>query len=312
MKEYKKIMITGGTGMVGQSFKNIKTHHNLIAVGRKDADLTNYKETMSLIYNYKPDWIVNLAAKVGGVKGNTNYISNFYEENIRINTNVLSAAANCNIKKVVSLLSTCVYPDNASYPLTEEQIHLGEPHASNFGYAYAKRMLDVHSRAIRKQYGLNYITAIPNNLYGPNDYFDLDKSHVIPAIIRKIYESKLKNSTPTFWGSGQALREFTFSEDVARALLLVLEEYNEETPINIGKTKEISIKSVVAKICKILGYDGKIYWDTNQPEGQYRKPSCNKKFMNICNNFEYTSLDNGLKLTCEWFVNNYPNIRGVR
>lgn len=312
MKTNKKIMITGGTGMVGQSFKEINTHHNLIIVGRKDADLSDYKATKNMIKKYKPDWIINLAAKVGGVKGNTNFISNFYEDNIRINTNVLSAAANCNIEKVVSLLSTCIYPDNASYPLTEDQIHLGEPHSSNFGYAYAKRMLDVHSRTIRKQYGLNYITAVPNNLYGPNDYFDLENSHVIPAIIRKIYESKLKNSIPTFWGSGNPLREFTFSEDISKALICVLEKYNEATPINIGKTEEISIKVVVEKVCKILKYNGKINWNLNQPEGQYRKPSCNKKFMNICNNFEYTSLDKGLKLTCDWFVNNYPNVRGIK
>ena len=209
-------------------------------------------------------------------------------------------------------MSTCIYPDNASHPLTEDQIHSGEPHPSNFGYAYAKRMLDVHSRTIRKQHGLNYITAIPNNLYGPNDYFDLENCHVIPAIIRKIYEAKLKNLIPTFWGTGNPLREFTFSEDISKALILSLELYNEKTPINIGKTEEISIKTIVKKICKILKYDGRINWDINQPEGQYRKPSCNKKFMNICNDFEYTSLDDGLKLTCDWFVNNYPNIRGVK
>ena len=168
-----KVLITGGSGLVGSSFKNIDTNNQLILVGSSDADLKNRKETENLIAKNQPDAIIHLAAKVGGVKGNSDFVADFFHENVLINTNVLNSARQFRVPKVVSLLSTCIYPDNPTYPLSEDQIHNGEPHPSNFGYAYAKRMLEIHSRAIRLQYGLNYITAVPNNIYGIKDNFDL-------------------------------------------------------------------------------------------------------------------------------------------
>ena len=258
-----------------------------------------------------PDAIIHLAAKVGGIKGNSDNISDFFHDNIMINTNVLQAAKNKKVKKVLSLLSTCVYPDKVTYPITENQIHNGEPHSSNFGYAYAKRMLEVQSRAIRSQYGLEYITAIPNNLYGLNDNFDLVNGHVIPAIIRKIYESKSSGIPPVFWGSGRPLREFTYSDDVAKALLSLIEKYSGSDPVNIGKTGEVSIRTVVREVCNILNYTGEVVWDEKKPEGQYRKPSSNDNFLKICPNFEYTSLNTGLRETCRWFVEEYPRVRGI-
>ena len=310
-KKQKKILITGGTGMVGSAFKAIKTNHELILVGSSDYDLKITDQVKTMLKRVNPDAIIHLAAKVGGVKGNKDYISDFFYDNILINTNLLNEARIAKIKKVVSLLSTCIYPDKPIYPLTEDQIHNGEPHQSNFGYAYAKRMLEVQSRAIRMQYGLNYTTAVPNNIYGEFDNFDLENGHVIPAIIRKIWEAKHKNKTPTCWGSGNPLREFTYSKDIARALMLILENYDDALPVNIGCTGESSIKEIVHKICKLLNYDGEINWDIEKPEGQYRKPSLNKKFLKTFNDFKYTSLDDGLKKTCEWFSLNYPNIRGM-
>lgn len=297
--------------MVGSAFKNIETSHEFILCGSGHYDLRKKQNVDDMISDLQPDAIIHLAAKVGGVKGNTDYISDFYHDNMLINLNVLNSAKNFNIPKVISLLSTCVYPDNPSYPLTEDQIHNGHPHQSNFGYAYAKRMLDIHSRAIRQQYGLKYITAIPNNIYGPNDNFDLENCHVIPAIIRKIYEAKLSKNKPVFWGTGYPLREFTYSQDVAHALMFLLGNYDKSLPINIGKTEEISICDIVLKIAEILNYDGEIIWDEKMPEGQYRKPSSNKRFLNICNDFSYTSLDDGLKNTCDWFIEKYPNIKGI-
>jgi GDP-L-fucose synthase len=198
------------------------------------------------------------------------------------------------------------------YPLTEDQIHNGEPHRSNFGYAYAKRMLEVYSRAIRSLYGLKYITAVPNNIYGPKDNFDLENSHVIPAMIRKFYEAKIKNTDVVLWGTGEPLREFTYSTDIARALLLLLENYEGQSPINIGTTREFSIKEVSEVISREIGFKGKIIWDTNMPTGQLKKPSSNKKFLDMFPNFCYTDAETGLKKTCKWFIDNYPNIRGVR
>tara|TARA_R110002072_G_scaffold113506_2_gene243063 strand:+ start:6808 stop:7731 length:924 start_codon:yes stop_codon:yes gene_type:complete len=306
-----KVLITGGSGLVGSSFKNIDTNNQLILVGSSDADLKNRKETENLIAKNQPDAIIHLAAKVGGVKGNSDFVADFFHENVLINTNVLNSARQFRVPKVVSLLSTCIYPDNPTYPLSEDQIHNGEPHPSNFGYAYAKRMLEIHSRAIRLQYGLNYITAVPNNIYGIKDNFDLENGHVIPSLIRKFYEAKLKKTDVILWGSGAPLREFTYSKDIAKALIFLLENYEGKAPINIGSTREASIKNVSKMISKEMNYAGRIIWDTEKPEGQFKKPSSNKKFLDIYPDFVYTELETGLKETISWFTDNYPNIRGL-
>ena len=306
-----KILVTGGTGMVGSAFKNIDTNHELVLVGSADYNLTWPFHAESMLIDHKPDAIIHLAARVGGVKGNSDYVADFFYENILMNTNLLRSAQKHNVAKVVSLLSTCIYPDNPTYPLTEDQIHNGEPHQSNFGYAYAKRMLDVHSRALRQQYGLNYVTAVPNNIYGKNDNFDLENGHVIPAIIRKIHESNVNGNIPTFWGTGRPLREFTYSDDVARILLWMVENYDSPNPLNIGNPGDISIYNLVWKIQTLLGSKTKSTWNDRMPEGQYKKPSSNEVFKSLWPNFEYTSIDDGLKSTTEWFLKEYPNVRGV-
>lgn len=307
-----KVLITGGTGMVGSAFRDIETDHELILLGSKDCDLMNYDQTFKMFAYYKPNAVIHLAAKVGGVKGNYDYVADYFHENIMMNTNVLDISRRFRIDKVVSLLSTCVYPDNPTYPLTEDQIHNGEPHESNFGYAYAKRMLEVYSRAIRSQYGLNYITAVPNNIYGPKDNFDLENGHVIPAMIRKFYEAKNNNTDVTLWGSGKPLREFTYSKDITKALLFLLDNYEDQSPINIGTIREVSIKKVSEIISKEIGFVGNVIWDTSKPEGQLKKPSSNKKFLDMCPNLCYTELEKGLEQTCKWFINNYPNVRGIK
>jgi GDP-L-fucose synthase len=306
-----KVLITGGTGMVGSAFNSIVTEHELVLVGSADCDLRCINDCRCMVSDNQPDAIIHLAAKVGGVKGNTDYVADFFRDNIAINTNTLQSAVEFKVPKVLSLLSTCIYPDCPTYPLTEDQIHNGEPHQSNFGYAYAKRMLEVHSRAIRNQYGLKYITAVPNNIYGPKDNFDLDNGHVIPAMIRKLHEAKEANSDVELWGSGRPLREFTCSIDIAKALLFLLENYEGQSPINIGSTREVSIKKVSEIISKEIGFEGNVLWNTTMPEGQLKKPSSNQKFLDICPNFCYTDLECGLKDTISWFKNNYPNVRGL-
>ena len=307
-----KVLVTGGTGMLGSAFKRAKTSHQIISVGSKDYDLRDQRAASYMISDHTPDAIIHLAARVGGVKGNTDYVANFYHDNILINTNVLDAAQSFGVPKVLSLLSTCIYPDQCTYPLTENQIHSGAPHVSNFGYAYAKRMLDVHSKAIRQQYGLKYITAVPNNLYGPNDNFDLDNGHVIPAIIRKSNEAKQLGKEMVLWGSGRPLREFTYSLDIAEILLFLIENYDDPEPINIGNTSEVSIHDVANMICQEIGYGDDILWDFSKPEGQHRKPSDNSKLLQLGWKKEnYTPLYRGIKMTCRWFLKNYPNVRGV-
>jgi len=298
--------------MLGTAFKEAETEHDLILVSSKDGDLRDFQSTRLLFVEHKPDAVIHLAAKVGGIKANTDSMSDFYTDNIQINTNVLKCAGQFGVKKAVSLLSTCVYPDNADYPLTEDQIHDGRPHSSNFGYAYAKRMLDVQSRAMRQQYGCNFITAIPNNLFGPNDNYDLENSHVIPAIMRKMHEAKLNNENVVLWGDGSPLREFTYSKDLADILLFLLGHYDKPVPINIGNTQEYSIKKVAEIIAEIVGFNGEIVWDISRPMGQHRKPSDNSRLIELGWRQEnYTNLRKALTETYKWVILSYPSLRGI-
>ena len=309
----KKILVTGGTGMVGKGFHELDTEYDFTFVGSSDYNLLSAAQTDNMLNDTEPDAIIHLAARVGGVKSNSEYIADFYKDNILMNTNLLDSSRRFGIKKVVSLLSTCVYPDEAKYPLTPEQFHNGRPHKSNFGYAYAKRMLDVYSRALRQQYGCNYICAVPNNLYGLHDNFHLEDGHVIPAIIRKIHNAKVTGTPPTFWGTGENLREFTYAADISKILLFLMEKYDDETPVNIGTVEERSIEYVVSMISQFMNYNGEIKWDISKPSGQHRKPSCNKKLLELgWKKEQYTEFNKGLKMTCKWYELNYPNVRGIR
>jgi len=294
--------------MLGSAFEG----ENIIKTNSREFNLTNFTETLNMFRKYQPTHVIHLAAKVGGIGANTDNMADFYRDNILINTNVLEAARMYKTQKVLSLMSTCVYPADTRLPLEEASLHDGSPHPSNFGYAYAKRALDVQSRAYRQQYGCNFITAIPNNLFGEHDNFDLENSHVIPAMIRKIYEAKINNKSVVLWGDGSPLREFTYAKNMARALMFVLEEYNDAEPINIGNTKEHSIKHVAETISSILEFEGEVIWDTSMPSGQQRKPSCGKKMREMgWGPGNYTTLRGALEHTCRWFVENYPNMRGI-
>lgn len=306
-----KIVITGAFGLVGTALARSKSKHELVLIGKEHANLVVPGQLSEILDREKPDAVIHLAAKVGGVKSNTDFVADFYSQNIRMNCNVLDECHDAGVQKVISLLSTCVYPDKATYPLTEDQVHNGRPHKSNFGYAHAKRMLDVHSRSLRQQHGRNYICVIPNNLYGENDFYDLQNSHVIPAITRKMYEAQLHGTDVHLWGSGTALREFTYSGDIARILLFLLENYDGEAPINVGATQETSIEAVAKMIAEFVGFKQEIVWDDSKPSGQYRKPSCNNALLELGWKKEsYTSLEHGVQKTCNWFLENYPVIRG--
>ena len=305
----QNILVTGGSGMVGHSLKIFLP--NATYISSKDCDLRKQEEVQKLFNAVNPRYVIHLAAKVGGVKANSEQLGDFYYDNSLINSHVLEESRKFNVKKVISLLSTCIYPDVVDYPLTEEQIHNGPPHFSNYAYAHAKRMLDVQSQAYRDQYGCNFITAVPNNLFGENDNFDLENSHLIPAIIRKMYEAKINKKDVILWGDGSSLREFTYSMDLAKILIFLLKNYDGRYPINIGNTEEFSVRQVAEKISKILKFDGNIIWDINKPKGQHKKPSSNLKLINLGWSKEnYTTFDKSLYNTCQWFLNSYPNIRG--
>jgi len=296
--------------MVGTALKKILPH--AIYLSSSGCDLRSSSQTINTFREHHPTNVIHLAGAVGGIKANMDNMADFYRDNILINTNVLEACRVCGVEKAISVLSTCVYPDKVRYPLTENQIHAGAPHHSNYAYAYAKRMLDVQSRAYRDQYGCNFITVVPNNLFGENDNFDLEKSHVIPAIIRKIYEARIKKKNVSLWGDGSNLREFTYSGDMVKILLFLLESYNERDPINVGNVGEISIKQVSEMVAENLKFEGEILWDISKPPGQHRKPSTNSKLVDLgWSKQQYTPFEEALYSTCRWFEENYPNIRGA-
>ena len=206
-------------------------------------------------------------------------------------------------------MSTCVFPNDATFPLTVDQLHAGPPHPSNFGYAYAKRMLDVQSRAYRAQWNLNYSLAIPTNIYGPHDNWNLTEGHVVPALIHKVYLAHLNGTPLTVWGTGSPLREFVHSSDIARLAVWMLESYEEEKPLILTSGLEVSIKNLVELVVQEMEFEGQVIFDEKMPDGQYRKPSDRSSLNSLLPNFEFKSLQEGIQETVTWFKNNYPNLR---
>jgi GDP-L-fucose synthase len=295
-------VITGGTGLIGSAFqKGVKLSSK--------RDLRDYDKAEFAIGMYKPDVVVHCAAKVGGVGANMEFPADFFMDNIRMNTNVIQACHELKIPKLVSFLSTCVFPDDVEYPLDETKIELGPPHLSNFAYAYAKRMADIQIRAFNKQYGTKYFSVIPCNVYGPNDNYSLEVGHVIPMLIHKCYLAKKNRKTFEVWGDGTPLREFVYSKDVANIVDLLIQKYEGTDPVIISNPTEYSIKQVVDLIVEYMGFKGKVKWLTDKPNGQHRKPSSNAKLLSIIGDYEFTTLEKGLKESIEWFILNYPNIR---
>lgn len=329
------ILITGANGLLGNAIRRKAlisdkdiyvfsgTKETTIVYGKdvfkeKGFDLRFFNETWDLFSRHQPTFVIHTAAKVGGIKANINYPTSFFLDNVKINTNTLEAANLSGAKKVVSVLSTCVYPEKYSAigaVLQAKNLHEGPPHSSNYAYAYAKRMLQVQSQTYRDQYGKNFVCAVPNNLYGLNDNFDLENSHVIPAMIRKFHEASISGETVKLWGDGSPLREFTFADDIAEILFFILENYNSPDPINIGSTEEVSIK-VLAEMIQSIGYENvKFEFGGEVSNGIHRKSTNNYPFKFLWKsdkNREYTSLRDGLTKTIDWFKVNYPNVRGLR
>ncbi len=297
------LLITGGTGLVGSAI-DVGTK-----VSSSDVDLRIAEDTFNFFEKQKPKKVIHCAGRVGGLGGNMNHKGEFFYENIMINTNVLEASRRVGVEKVVSFLSTCVFPDSVEYPLTEKKIHIGEPHHSNYPYAYAKRMVDIQSRAYKEQYGLNYVSVIPTNIYGPNDNFSIDDGHVLPALIHKCYLAKQNNTDLEVWGSGKPLREFIYSEDVAKLSKWVLENYEEEEPIIFTTSEEISVGNVVEIVVNCMEFKGKVVFNKDKPDGQFRKPADNSKLLSYLPDFKFTPIEVGIKNTVDWFVKNYDESR---
>ena len=300
-----KILVTGGTGLVGSRFIG----DDYIKVGSKDINLLNQNSIEEFLKGKNIDGIIHCAARVGGVKGNMSYPGEFTYENLKMNTGIIEEARKAGIRKMISFSSTCVFPDKVEYPLTPDKIHLGPPHSSNYGYAYAKRMAEIQMQSYREQYGVNYFSVIPCNIYGPADNYHLEDGHVLPSLIHKFYLADLEGSDVTIWGSGSPLREFIFSEDVAKLTRELFDNYTDGVPVIISSGYEISIRDVVEVIAREFNFKGSIIWDSSKPEGQFRKPSDNSIIRSIAPDFKFTPIEEGIHKSVKWFKDNYPNIR---
>ena len=300
-----KILVTGGTGLVGSRFIG----DDYIKIGSKDINLLSQNLIEEFFKNNDLDGIIHCAARVGVVKGNMAYPGEFTYENLKINTGIIEEARKAGINKLIAFSSTCVFPDKVEYPLTPDKIHLGPPHSSNYGYAYAKRMAEIQMQSYREQYGVNYFSVIPCNIYGPADNYHLEDGHVLPSLIHKMYLAKKNNTDFIVWGSGTSLREFIYSEDVAKLTRLLYDNYDGGDPVILSTSEEISIGSIVEIIADLMEYEGKIIFDKTKPDGQHRKPSDNSVIKSMFPDFEFTPVREGLKKSIDWFNENYPKVR---
>ncbi|KAJ8032381.1 GDP-L-fucose synthase [Holothuria leucospilota] len=315
-RQGKVIMVTGSSGLVGKAIQKVaeedpRPDEKFVFVSSKDADLTSRAETEALFEKHHPTHVIHLAAMVGGLFRNLRYNLDFWRNNCLINDNVLHTSHLHDVEKVVSCLSTCIFPDKTTYPIDETMIHNGPPHDSNFGYSYAKRMIDIQNRGYFVQHKRRYTSVIPTNVFGPHDNFNLEDGHVVPGLINKVYTAK-KNGTPfTIWGTGAPLRQFIYSIDLARLFLWVLREYDEVDPIilSVGEEDEVSIKEAAESIIRAFNFTGEVVYDTSKSDGQFKKTASNAKLRKFLPDFKFTPLDVAIKETVDWFVENYDTAR---
>ncbi|XP_072949850.1 GDP-L-fucose synthase [Epargyreus clarus] len=318
--EKNVILVTGGSGLVGQAIKTVieeeaakgNSNETWVFCGSKDGDLRDRAQTEVLFDKHKPTHVIHLAAMVGGLFHNMAHNLDFFRENMAINDNVLHTSYKHKVKKVVSCLSTCIFPDNTTYPIDETMVHNGPPHTSNYGYSYAKRMIDVLNRGYHEQHGCLFTSVVPCNVFGPHDNFSLSSSHVVPALIRRM-DDAIRNGDQTFTvlGSGKPLRQFIYSLDLAKLFIWVLRKYESVEPIilSVDEEDEVTISAVAEAIKKAHGYQGQIVYDTTKADGQYKKTASNKKLRALNKDFSFTPIDKAIQDTVDWFKKNREQAR---
>lgn len=307
-----KVLVTGGSGLVGSAIKQVQDEfpdYELYAPSSEDYNLLDYLETQEMMYNFKPDSVVHLAANVGGLYKNMNQKPSMFDHNIIMNMNIVRACYDHDVNRLIGYLSTCIFPDKSSYPINESQLHDGPPHSSNDAYAYAKRMLQVQCDAYNSTHGTNYGCIIPTNVYGRNDNYHLEDSHVIPGLIHRCYLAKLYNEPFVVRGTGKVLRQFIHAADLARATLKLLPVLNKDTVIVAGDECEVTIQQVATMIAEQFDYVDHITFDASYSDGQYKKTADNSKFKTLAPDFEFQSLDTGIADTVNYFIDNYDTLR---
>ena len=302
-----KIYVAGHRGLVGSAIVRAieaEGNHTWIGQSRSELDLLDRKAVFEFLAKEKPDAIVIAAAKVGGIHANSTYPVEFLSENLQIETNLMDAAHAAGIPRLLFLGSSCVYPKLAQQPIKEEYLLTGELEKTNESYALAKIAGLKLVQAYRKQYGHKWISAMPTNMYGPGDNFDLENSHVLPALIRKFHDAKTQaQPTVTLWGTGSPKREFLHADDLGRACLFLLENYDDDVAINVGVGDDISIKDLAGLVQQVVGFEGDISWDSGKPDGTPRK-LLDVSRITALGWKPQISLEEGIRSTYEWFKSN--------
>ncbi|WP_289662505.1 GDP-L-fucose synthase family protein [Flavobacterium panacagri] len=315
MKKETRIYIAGHNGMVGSAIWRILTESgftNLIGASSKDLDLRNQQDVQNFIAEKQPDIIIDAAARVGGILANNNYPYQFIMENMQIQNNLIDCALKNNVEKFIFLGSSCIYPKLASQPLKEDYLLTGILEPTNEWYAIAKITGVKACQAIRKQFGKNYVSLMPTNLYGTNDNFDLTTSHVLPAMIRKFHEAKENdNARVVLWGTGTPMREFLFVDDMAKAVVFAIENKLTDYLYNVGTGSDVTIKELAEIIQKITGHKGEIIWDSSKPDGTPRKLLDVSKMHQLGWKHQI-ELYAGIEKTYEWFLQNIDSFKQVK
>ena len=314
MNKKTKIYIAGHRGMVGSAVWRAleeKGYKNLLGKTSSELDLRNQQAVINFYASEKPEVVIDAAAKVGGILANNDYPYAFLMENMQIQNNLIDGALNAGIEKFIFLGSSCIYPKFAPQPLKEEYLLTGSLEPTNEWYALAKITGVKTCQAIRKQFNKDYVSLMPTNLYGYFDNFDLETSHVLPAMLRKFHEAKENTTAVKLWGSGTPMREFLFVDDMAEAVVYALENKLPEYLYNVGSGKDITIKELAETIQQVTGHQGEIIWDTEKPDGTPRKLMDVSKMATL--GWEYsTELKEGIEKTYSWFLENIKDIKEVK
>ncbi|CAJ0598875.1 unnamed protein product [Cylicocyclus nassatus] len=311
------VLVTGGTGLVGKAIEQIvnteekRDNEKWLFIGSKDCDLCDVQATRQLFEAVRPTHVIHLAAMVGGLFQNLKHNLEFFRKNSAINDNVLAMCHEFDVAKCVSCLSTCIFPDKTTYPIDETMVHLGPPHFSNFGYSYAKRMIDVLNRAYAQDYGRKFTSVVPCNVFGPHDNYNLQSSHVIPALIHKTYIAKKEGKPLEVFGTGRPLRQFIYSLDLARLFVWVLRSYDEVDPIilSVSEEDEVSIADAVKAIVKAFDFQGEVKFDSSKADGQLKKTASNAKLRRYLPDFKFTPFEQAVKESVDWFIKNHDSAR---
>lgn len=311
-KKHPVVLVTGGSGLVGKAIEKVSLDYpdyQFVFASSKDCDLCDLSSTQSYFDRIQPKYVIHLAACVGGLFKNMNQKVDMLEKNLIINYNVIKCSHASMVQKLIACLSTCIFPDKTTYPINESMLHDGPPHHSNDAYAYAKRMLEIQCKAYRENYGSDFQCVIPTNIYGPHDNFHLEDAHVVPALIHKCYLAKQNGAPFQMRGTGKPLRQFIYSEDLAKLIMWTLEKNKHPTIIlSVPEKDEVSIEQVTRLIAREYDYEDQLEFDTSFADGQFKKTADNSLLMSETS-FEFTPIEEGIKKSVQWFKNNYEIAR---